>query len=376
MSSSSSLQERRQQGLPTPHLADGPAGVSALSETDLPAVGIVIPNYNTKKFIGATIASALSQDHPNVRVVVVDDGSTDDSRALLESYGDRITLIFQPNAGQLAACQRGAADLTTPIVIFVDADDVLTSNCASTVASAWRPGVSKIQYQLDVIDADGDPLGIVFPKYPPALPSDVVRQELLRTGAYFCPPGLGNAYARDVLLMLPQTRVKLPYTDAVFATFAPLVGEVITLPVTLGQYRVHGNNVWSMREFDADKIARRRQVERDRTAFLDEICQQRGIPFDVDRALRQQVSYQEHSLALARSSAHDVQSYLRNVKVLGNLLQAILSSGSSPSNKLLLSAWACLAGILPWPLAREVLMQRMAPTRRWGWIERLVGRRA
>ena len=122
------------------------------------------------------------------------------SRALLESYGDRITLIFQPNAGQLVACQRGAAELTTPIVIFLDSDDVLTSNCASTVACAWRPGVSKIQYQLEVIDTDGDPLGIVFPKYPPALPSDVVRQELLRTGAISAHPASATLIARDVLL--------------------------------------------------------------------------------------------------------------------------------------------------------------------------------
>jgi glycosyltransferase involved in cell wall biosynthesis len=373
MSGSVILEPSQWPGAPVPRDAHRPAGSPASRGPVLPAVGIVIASYNHERFVGAAVDSALAQDYPDVHVVVVDDGSTDGSPELLKRYAGRITLICQANAGQLAACRRGAAELATPIVIFLDCDDVLAKNAASAVASAWRPGVSKIQYQLEVIDADGNPLGVVFPKYPAELSPQAVREELLRTGAYMCPPGLGNAYAREVLLALSEMNVRpsLGYADMLYASFAPLAGDVVTLPLSLGQYRVHGNNAWSMRELDIDKVARRQEIELERTAVVDEVCRQRGIPFDSKRALGQQVSYQEHSLALAKFGATGWRSYSRSLAVLGDLLGAIRNSHASLANRSLLSVWACLVTLLPRPLARAVLMQRMAPTKRWHWVERL-----
>lgn len=361
---------------PTRDQVGGPADASACTYPAMPGVGIVIPNYNNERFIGAAIDSALGQDYPDVHVVVVDDGSTDNSRALLDSYAERITLIFQANAGQLEACRRGVAALTTSIVIFLDSDDVLASNAASTVARAWGSGVSKIQYRLEVIDALGAQLGIVFPKYPLELSSQSVRRELLRTGAYICPPGLGNAYARQHLLALPETKFLPAFADALYATIAPLDGDVVTLPMTLGQYRIHGNSLWSIRELDLDKLARRRQVELERTAFLDEICRNRGIPFDLDRALGQLLSYQELSLALAKFGAKGWRSYPRTLAVLGDTLWAMRNSHFGLAHRLFLGLWACSVALLPRPLAAAALLQRMAPTIRWHWVERLVRQRA
>jgi glycosyltransferase involved in cell wall biosynthesis len=60
----------------------------------LPGVSIVIPNYNYERFVGEASESALAQDHPDCEVIVVDDCSTDGSRAIIEGYGDRVRAIF------------------------------------------------------------------------------------------------------------------------------------------------------------------------------------------------------------------------------------------------------------------------------------------
>jgi len=90
---------------------------------EIRGVSIVIPNYNYGRFIGEAIDSALAQTHPLVEVIVVDDGSTDDSRAVIERYGERVTAIFQANAGQNAACAAGFARAHFDLVVFVDSDD-------------------------------------------------------------------------------------------------------------------------------------------------------------------------------------------------------------------------------------------------------------
>ena len=63
-----------------------------------PLVSILIPCYNAERWVGQAIESALAQTWPNKEVIVVDDGSTDGSRAVIESYGDRIRHEFGPSS--------------------------------------------------------------------------------------------------------------------------------------------------------------------------------------------------------------------------------------------------------------------------------------
>jgi len=71
-------------------------------------LSVIIPNYNYDQYVGAAIESALAIDWPDVEIIVVDDGSTDNSRAVIEAFGSKITAIFQENASQ-AAAYRGPA---------------------------------------------------------------------------------------------------------------------------------------------------------------------------------------------------------------------------------------------------------------------------
>ena len=92
---------------------------------EVPLVSIVIPSYNYGRFLRQTIDSALNQTYPNTEVIVVDDGSTDDSREVLAGYGERITVHLQENRGEAVAYNTGFRLSRGAIVCFLDSDDAL-----------------------------------------------------------------------------------------------------------------------------------------------------------------------------------------------------------------------------------------------------------
>jgi glycosyltransferase involved in cell wall biosynthesis len=94
-------------------------------QSTLPLVRIVIPAYNAGKTLPATINSALAQRYPAIEVVVVDDGSTDDTPAVLEAFGDRIRVVHQPNAGLPAARDAGHRASHGALIAWLDADDLM-----------------------------------------------------------------------------------------------------------------------------------------------------------------------------------------------------------------------------------------------------------
>ena len=104
---------------------------------------IIIPNYNYDRFIRQAIESALAVDWPDLEVIIVDDGSTDNSREVIESFGDKVIAIFQPNRTQLIG-GRWPAARTQRSPPFSDTHKCPVvepiANCAplSSIASAWR----------------------------------------------------------------------------------------------------------------------------------------------------------------------------------------------------------------------------------------------
>src|SRR5208282_6401633 len=91
---------------------------------------------------------ALTQSYAPVEVIVVDDGSTDTSRDVISSYGDRVSAIFKPNGGHASAFNAGFRASRGSIVMFLDADDVLLPNAVEEVVRAWHAGTAKAQFVL------------------------------------------------------------------------------------------------------------------------------------------------------------------------------------------------------------------------------------
>src|ERR1700684_2928477 len=108
-------------------------------ESERPLVSIIINNYNYARFLPSAIDGALAQTYSRVEVIVVDDGSTDESRAVIESYERRIAPLFKDNGGQGSALTAGFAASRGEIVMFLDADDELMAEAVERVVKAWRP---------------------------------------------------------------------------------------------------------------------------------------------------------------------------------------------------------------------------------------------
>ena len=177
-------------------------------------LSIIVANYNYRDFIGAAIESALAVNWPDKEVIIVDDASTDNSRTIIESFGDRVAAYFRPKSHQLGAHSFGFEQSSGDIIIFLDSDDLLEPEVMREVAKVWRPGVSKVQYPMNVIDATGTHLGSAFPQFPPRDDPKKLRNTYLRTMAYTTPPGSGNAYsrefARDAFASAPATMWSFP----------------------------------------------------------------------------------------------------------------------------------------------------------------------
>lgn len=88
-----------------------------------PIVSVVIPAYNAAWCVGRAIDSVLAQDFRDYELIVVDDGSTDDTPAVLASYGDRIRVVRKPNGGMSSARNAGISEARGEFIAFLDADD-------------------------------------------------------------------------------------------------------------------------------------------------------------------------------------------------------------------------------------------------------------
>lgn len=97
-------------------------------------VSVIIPNYNHARYVGQAIESVLAQHHPDVEIIVVDDGSSDDSRAVIGRFGTRVRAIFQENRGLSAARNTGIGAANGSYIAVLDADDLYEPDFASTLA--------------------------------------------------------------------------------------------------------------------------------------------------------------------------------------------------------------------------------------------------
>lgn len=125
-------------------------------------IAVIIPAYNAAPFIADAICSVFAQTHRDVRLLVVDDGSTDATESVASAFADpRLTLLRQPNAGVAAARNRGMAAADGEALLFLDADDWLAPTALATLAAtldAVPEAVAAVGAYARV-DAEGQPVG-------------------------------------------------------------------------------------------------------------------------------------------------------------------------------------------------------------------------
>jgi glycosyltransferase involved in cell wall biosynthesis len=108
----------------------------------MPKVSVIIATYNRAHYIREAIDSVLSQTFTDYEIIVVDDGSTDNTRAVVGSYGSKVKYFYQKNQGQPAAENHAARESTGEYIALLDDDDI------------WFP--NKLEVQLDVLENNRD----------------------------------------------------------------------------------------------------------------------------------------------------------------------------------------------------------------------------
>lgn len=206
-----------------------------------PLVSIVICNYNYGRFIRSAICSALAQTYKNTEIIVVDDGSTDSSRATIDEFvltGD-VKAIYQDNEGQYSAYNAGFAASSGAIVMFLDADDTYLPEAARVVVAAMNAGTAKAHFRLSFIGPQGE---VRDGRTPRGLSCGAMGHLLATKGLlYSSAPGSGNAYAREALTDLFPLPVTEDKHGADFFTIygSCLKGMVVAVDSVLGHYRLH-----------------------------------------------------------------------------------------------------------------------------------------
>ena len=97
-----------------------------------PQLTVIIPTYNRGWILKEAIDSVLTQDYKDFELIVVDDGSTDNTSEILASYGNDIRVLFQENKGVSAARNRGIAEASGQFIAFIDSDDLWLPQKLST----------------------------------------------------------------------------------------------------------------------------------------------------------------------------------------------------------------------------------------------------
>lgn len=212
-------------------------------------VSVIINNYNYGRFLRTAIDSVLKQTYKNIELIVVDDGSTDDSREIIESYQTKIIPIIKDNGGQGSAFNVGWKNAKGRLILFLDADDYLIENTISILVDRYihqNKEISKIQYRLKIL-LNGELCEKYFPFNEFKGTTDLYKKEVLEQLNYQFPPTSGNVFTREYLnkiMPIPEDEFKL-CADNYLNIPAPFLGEILSINSFLGIYRIHGKNNWA-----------------------------------------------------------------------------------------------------------------------------------
>jgi len=343
-------------------------------------VDVVITNHNYGRFLADAIDSALAQSRPGVSVIVVDDGSEDDSRGLLAAYEGRVEVILKDRGGQASALNAGIARCRGDVLVVLDADDVLRPEAADLVAAAFAadPDLVKVQFRMEVIDAEGRPTGVTKPfDHLNAPRGDVRRAELAFPFDLAWLPGGGTAFRLSSLReLLPIPEADYPHcgADWYLVHLSALSGSAGALDDICAEYRIHGGNGYELDQTTLDLGHVRDAIVYADVTFrslerrADEIGLLRPDPIlslsDLgNRLISLRLGPEEHPLA------GDTR--------LGLLLTSLRATHrrfdiSAPMKAMFL-AWFTLEAVLPRPLAQPLAELFLFPERR-RTLNRLLGR--
>jgi glycosyltransferase involved in cell wall biosynthesis len=218
--------------------------------TDFPQISIVIPCYNGARFLRETLDSVRRQTYPATEVIVIDDGSTDDSAAIAESFGSPVRVLRQTNHGESVARNRGISVAAGDWIALLDADDL------------WEP--RKLERQVDVVRNVSSGWVCVYthhyfhrgaktpaesrPEY------DTYPDARIRLLFDWCIIPSSAIIRRDVATQVPFVESVRLGEDMIFFSQLRQHGDFVKVPEPLTGYRVSASQQTKGRNFHIAKM--------------------------------------------------------------------------------------------------------------------------
>lgn len=238
-----------------------------------PRASILINNYNYGRFLSAAIDSCLAQTYPNVEIVVVDDGSTDDSRAIIAGYGDAVVAVLKQNGGQASAFNAGFAASSGELLFFLDSDDLFLPEKVARITAVFQsnPSAGYIFHRLKRVQ---DGTGAVVGMTPSQPTGPIDARQALRRGRLplTLPATSGFCFRRSLLAeILPMPEAHNVYlSDKYLGNTAAALQPGFYLDEVLAELRIHGDNVYTS--------GRKRTAVMGRVSILTAYWMRRKLP--------------------------------------------------------------------------------------------------
>lgn len=243
---------------------------------DRPLASIIITNYNYGKFLQEAIDSALNQTYLNTEVIVVDDGSTDNSRDIIQSYGERIIPILKQNGGQASAFNTGFALSRGDIICFLDSDDIFMTEKVAEIVEIFttHSDIGWCYHILQIVDHKNKTLAESKNLWLPCgshkllthgiddWSSECDLRAQIEKGTVnnllCCPPTSGLCFRRSLLqqiLPMPESD-NVSISDNYIKFTAVGLSKGFTSSSKLAAQRIHDDNAFSFNQNQQKLLAR------------------------------------------------------------------------------------------------------------------------
>jgi len=208
-------------------------------------VSVLIDNYNYEKFLSSSIESVLNQTYQNFEIIVVDDGSKDNSKEIIEKFAKkdkRVKPIFKANGGQASAFNEGIKHCEGEVICFLDSDDLFKENKLVRVVDAYKKGFEYIVNDYELI---GDKSYDNGPYYPYGGYNLFLVYYLNSfTGSTTSNISISKNLANKIFPIKNEKFFKVR-ADDVIVLYASMISEMSFLDDELTEYRIHGKNLFA-----------------------------------------------------------------------------------------------------------------------------------
>lgn len=256
------------------------------SDDSIPLVSYVLLTYNHEDFIDDAIQGVLSQDYPNLEIIISDDASTDSTYDRIKehtaSYQGPARIITRRNDTTVGLAEHiniVSSMAAGQLIVAAAGDDIPAPDRVSAIVDAFEDErVYAVHSNASIVDAMGRELAMLFPNTIPTVEEggwrDIAKRGFLRVS------GSTLAIRRDVYDVFGPLPTSLPAEDQVLAFRAALLGKVVYLDRSLVSYRLHGRNLshWgraleagSVREILAVKWKQSRKSLEEKLAMLSDL---------------------------------------------------------------------------------------------------------